>query len=177
MTLNRFHLRSLCYLLFNLIANRFGPPSIFAIFANQSECLLVRTHMASSAQTRSKAARKAAEATLARSLAPEEIYPGDYVTPRHVIAEMPSWFWFCESWNLPVEEPIRVRFMSPDGGVPLHVKSVCLPFVLVKTAAGEQLTVDTRKIRLARLDRHFAKRAWKSYKKRARGNTSVACSS
>jgi hypothetical protein len=45
---------------------------------------------------------------------------------------------------------------------------VCLPFVLVKTAAGEQRTLDMRTYQLARLDRDHAKQSWKAFKKAAK---------
>jgi hypothetical protein len=60
---------------------------------------------------------------------------------------------------------VRIRFTAPSDGLPLKVKSVCLPFVLMKQASGERLTLDLRKWRLARLDRDYAKLAWKAYKK------------
>jgi hypothetical protein len=107
----------------------------------------------------------AAEATLAKALAPEDIRPGDFVTPLFMIAEVPSYWWWGESWNLPHDQPVRIRFTSNCDGMPLRVKSVCLPFVLAKTPAGEQGTLDLRKCQLARLDQSHAKRAWKAYKK------------
>jgi len=122
--------------------------------------------MASSQQTRTKATLAAAEATLAKALAPEDIRTGDFVTPLHVVAEVPSYYWFSESWSLPADQPVRIRLTSPIDGLPLRVQSLCLPFVLVKQATGEGLTLDLRKYQLARLDRRYAKRAWKAYKKR-----------
>jgi hypothetical protein len=121
--------------------------------------------MASSQHTRTGATHVAAEATLAKALAPEDIRPGDFVTPLHVVAEVPSYYWFSEGWSLPADEPVRIRFTSPGDGLPLKVKSICLPFVLVKQASGERLTLDLRKCQLARLGRRYAKRAWKAYKK------------
>jgi hypothetical protein len=123
--------------------------------------------MASSQETRNEATREAAEATLAKALAPEDIRQGDFVTPLCVVAEVPSWFWFCDSWNLPVNEPVRIRFTSSGDGLPLKVKSVCLPFVLVKNADGDCTTLDLRKHQLARLDSGFANHAWKAHKKSA----------
>jgi hypothetical protein len=121
--------------------------------------------MASSPQVQTKATHAAAEATLAKSLAPEEIRVGDYVTPLHMVAEVPSYYWFSDCWNLPADEPVRIRFTCGSDGTPLKVKSICLPFVLVKQATGTQTTLDLRKCQLARLDRRYAKRAWKAVKK------------
>jgi hypothetical protein len=121
--------------------------------------------MASSSQIETKTADSAAEATLAKSLAPEEIRRGDFVTPLHVVAEMPSWFWFCETWTLPVDEPVRVRFMASNGGQPTKVMSICLPFVLVRTPTGERQALDIRRVQLARLNPRYAKRTWKAQKK------------
>ena len=120
--------------------------------------------MTTSPQTKCKRAA-AAEATLAKALAPEDIRQGDYVTPLFVIAEVPSFWWCAESWNLPLNEPVRIRFRAPSEGTPLKVRSVCVPFVLVKSPGGEQKTLDLRACQLARLDRSHAKRAWKAFRK------------
>jgi hypothetical protein len=121
--------------------------------------------MASSPQTEVKATHAASEATLAKALAPEEVRVGDFVTPLHMIAEVPSYYWFSECWNLPADQPVRIRFTCGSDGTPLKVKSICLPFVLVKQAAGTRTTLDLRKCQLARLDRCHAKRVWKAFKK------------
>ena len=90
---------------------------------------------------------------------------GDYVTPLSVVAEVPSFFWCCEPWNLPANEPVRIRFTCASDGAPLKVKSLCLPFVLVKRATGECITLDLRKFQLARLNGDHARRAWRALKK------------
>jgi hypothetical protein len=110
----------------------------------------------------------AAEATLAKPLAPEDIRPGDFVAPLYVIAEVPSFWWRADGWNLPIDEPVRIRLTPPSDGAPLKVRSVCVPFVLVKTATGGQSTIDVRTCQLARLDAAHAARAWKACKKAAR---------
>jgi hypothetical protein len=121
--------------------------------------------MASSQHIDTEATGSAAEATLAKTLAPEEIRPGDFVTLLHVVAEVPSYFWwFTEDWNMPLDQPVRIRLTSLVDGQPMKVKSLCLPFVLVKQASGQRLTLDLRKCQLARLDRRYAKRAWRAYK-------------
>lgn len=137
-------------------------------------------YMASSPKTEADATRSAANATLAKALAPEEIRPGDYVTALHVIAEVPSFYWFSDGWSLPVDQPVRIRLTSSSDGMPLKVKSLCLPFVLVKQASGDQRTLDVRKCQLARLNKRYAKRAWKwckksSKRKGARGGADRAC--
>jgi hypothetical protein len=125
--------------------------------------------MASSQKTALETNRSAAsQATLARSLAPEDIRPGDYVTPLHLLAEVPSYWWCDDDWSLPRDRPVYIRFITNCDGAPLRVKSVCLPFVLVKQPSGQSLTVDLRKCQLARLDRQYARRAWKAYKNAAR---------
>lgn len=123
--------------------------------------------MASSPETKCKTAQ-AAEATLAKVLAPEEIRAGDFVTPLFMIAEMPSYWWRCDEWSLPHDQPVRIRFTATSEGLPLKVTSICLPFVLTKTPAGDLSALDLRTCQLARLDTLHAKRAWKAYKKAAR---------
>jgi hypothetical protein len=123
--------------------------------------------MASSLETERKSTT-AAEATLAKALAPEDVRRGDFVTPLYVVAEVPSYWWFEDNWSLPRNQPIRIRLTPPGEGAPLKVRSVCLPFVLVKSATQDQRTIDLRNCQLARLDRQHAKRAWKAFKKAAR---------
>jgi hypothetical protein len=107
----------------------------------------------------------AAEATLARPLAPEDIRVGDFIAPLFEIVEIASYCWYGESWNLPLNEPVRVRYIPTCDPLPLRVKSVCLPFLLATTPAGEPSTIDVRKYQLARLGESHAKRAWKAYRK------------
>lgn len=102
---------------------------------------------------------------LAKPLAPEDVRCGDFVAVLHVICEVPSYYWSAESFRLPHDELVRLQHIPDDAGVPLKVKSVCLPFVLAKSPAGERRTLDLRKCRLARVDRAFAKTAWKAYRK------------
>ncbi|HEY3392999.1 MAG TPA: hypothetical protein VGK58_09850 [Lacipirellulaceae bacterium] len=110
----------------------------------------------------------AAPATLAKSLAPEDIRPGDYVTPLHLLAEVPSYWWCDDDWSLPRDRTVYIRFITNCDGAPLRVKSVCLPFVLVKQPGGQSLTVDLRKCQLAKLHDGYARRAWKAYRNAAR---------
>lgn len=123
--------------------------------------------MASSANTEIESST-AANATLAKSLAPEDIRPGDYVTPLYVIAEVHSFWWGANAWQHPLNEPVRIRFMPRDQGAPLKVRSICLPFVLVKSPNKMEATIDLRTCQLARLDRGHAARAWKAFKKNGR---------
>jgi len=106
--------------------------------------------------------------TLAKALAPEEIRPGDFVAVLHEIAELPSFYWCADAALHPRDELVRIRFIPTCEALPLKVKSVCLPFVLVKSPRGERQTLDLRKCRLARLEGAYAGVAWKAYKKRPR---------
>ena len=69
---------------------------------------------------------------------------------------------------------VRIRFMPRDQGAPLKVRSVCLPFVLVKSPTATQAMLDLRTCQLARLDHVHAKRAWKAFKKNSRRNKAAA---
>jgi hypothetical protein len=104
--------------------------------------------------------------SLAKPLAPEEIRVGDFVSPLHVFYDFPSFFWCCDSAIERREETIRIRYLPESAGVPLKVKSICLPFVLVRQANGDRQTLDVRKVRLARLGADYAAAAWKLCKKK-----------
>lgn len=109
---------------------------------------------------------KRSEGSLAKPLAPEEIRVGDYVSLLHVFYDVPSFFWCGDSALQRRDETVRICYLPETGGVPFKVKSICLPFVLVKKSDSTQQTLDVRKVRLARLDRDYAKVAWKVNKKK-----------
>ena len=120
------------------------------------------------AQSKSTPTRKAApKATLARTLAPEEIRAGDHVAILYEIVEVPSWYWCGDSTLASREEVVRIRYTPREDAVPLKVSSVCLPFVLVVEPRGGQRTLDVRRCRIARLDGSYAAMAWKAYKKKS----------
>lgn len=104
---------------------------------------------------------------LAKTLAPEEICPRDFVAQLYEVQEYPSLIWCDDNYATSREELIRIQYTPENGGVPLKVKSVCLPFVLVKHPRGQQFMIDIRRVKLARLDREFAKTAWKSLRARS----------
>ena len=120
--------------------------------------------MAPTRQQSDKRPHLQADSTLARPLAPEDVRPGDYVAILHVICELPSFLWGADSCMVPMDEPVRIPFVPQGGGVALRVTSVCLPFVLVKSARGTRRTLDLRQCRVARLDRRFASATWKAYR-------------
>ena len=105
---------------------------------------------------------------MAKILAPEDIRRGDYVTLMHVVWEIPSFFWSADASLLPPDQPVRIHFVHLEGGMPLKVKSVCLPFVLAKHPLGGIRMLDLRRQKLARLDTNFATAAWKALKKTGR---------
>ena len=55
--------------------------------------------------------------------------------------------------------------MPTDGGEPLKVKAISLPFVLVKPPGQNCETIDLRLCRLARLDPTYAEMAWQELRK------------
>jgi hypothetical protein len=108
--------------------------------------------------------------SLARAIAPEDLDPGVFVTVLHVVGEHLPMFCADESsWK--AIKPLRVLWLPPaflGAGEPLKVEAVCLPWVLVKEAAGSVHTLDTRRYHLARLSEDYGKRAWKMLKERRR---------
>jgi hypothetical protein len=105
--------------------------------------------------------------SLAASVAPEDLGCGDFVAVLNEYFEFPSFLW---GDSLPAErdEMIRVRCCADDGGTPLKIKAVCLPFVLVKPPRGAPQTFDIRQVQLVRLNRRYAKTAWQALRKRSK---------
>ncbi len=102
------------------------------------------------------------DATLAKTLAPEDVRRGDYVAVLSEEFEYAKFAWSCDLPLADAEQIIRVRFRPRETTGPLRVIDACLPFVFVKPAKGEGQTLDLRSVRLARLDRAYAKRVWKA---------------
>jgi hypothetical protein len=119
------------------------------------------------ARTRSKpkeSVKAAAQATLARALAPEDILPGDYVAVLHEVYEYPTWFWCDDGFGLPRDEAVWVRFRPHDDAAVMKVLAVCLPFVLVREPCGRRRTMDVRRRPLARLAKSYGGAAWRAYR-------------
>lgn len=93
------------------------------------------------------------ESNIARNLAPEDIIPGIYVSVMHVVYQHVSWFCDPEPWKK--GEPATSLLLPDNGGRPLKVVEVCLPFVLVETAAGKHKTLDVRQYRLAKVSDRY----------------------
>jgi hypothetical protein len=113
------------------------------------------------------------DSKMAKFLAPEDVRAGDYVALLHVVHEIPSFFWCHGMGSIRPDEPVRVTLVPNKAGVPFHVRSVCLPFVLVKGPSGKMRNLDVRRYRLARLDRGHALAAWKAWKKNRRKRARV----
>ena len=112
-----------------------------------------------------------AENEAARSLAPEDLRAGEYVSLDYEIIEFPSFFWCGDAQVLPPSEPVRMPWQTADCGQPLKVKAVCLPYVFVKKHSGEHRTLDVRRHRLLRLSSNYARAVWKALNKQATSKT------
>lgn len=106
------------------------------------------------------------ETHVGRSVAPEDLRCGDFVSILSEIAEYPSFLWCHDSQLLAPDEPVRVQWRPDDGGMPLKVKAICLPFVFAKTPTGHGRILDVRQCRLVRLSTGYARSVWKALKKR-----------
>jgi len=102
--------------------------------------------------------------TVAARITGEDIQPGDYVTVLNEIVELPSFLWCCSGPALPMDEPVRTRYIPREAGLPCKVVTVCLPFVYVKRPQGKLATFDTRQHQLVRLDPVRGHKVWKKMK-------------
>lgn len=105
--------------------------------------------------------------TVATLVAPEDLKRGDFVTLFYEICELPTYLW----GEMAAEHGpfVRTRNYTENAGLPLRVKGVCLPFVFVSTPTGPCVTLDVRRMQLARLDRRYAKLVWRELQKPASG--------
>lgn len=102
------------------------------------------------------------------AVAPEDIQVGDYLGVLQSSCQFPPFLWSDEFRTGGLDECVRVTYLPHNGGVPLKVKSISLPFILVRTPKGRADTLDVRQCRLAKLDRSYAEAAWEALKKRRR---------
>jgi hypothetical protein len=105
------------------------------------------------------------ELEVAASVAGEDLRRGDFVAVLSVIHEYPSFFW-CDSAALPRDEPVRIQYAVLGDCRLLKVKALCLPFVFAKEPAGAYRTLDLRFCRLARLAPKYARRVWRSLRRK-----------
>jgi len=102
------------------------------------------------------------ESYVAKFLAAEDVRCGDVVGILREVIEYPSFFWCLDSPAQEAHEPVRVHARATDGGIPLKVKAICLPFLLVKSPNGQHRTLDVRQCELVRLNAKYAELAWKT---------------
>lgn len=103
--------------------------------------------------------------SLAATLAPEDFQPGAMVAILNEIGEYPSFFWCADASTLPPDEPVRIRWRAGDGGRPLKVVAVCLPFVCLEDPCGGVRTIDVRTTECVRLHRDYARFVWKKLRR------------
>src|SRR4051794_24790738 len=88
------------------------------------------------------------ETHVSKSLAPEDLRCGDFVSILSEVVEFPSFWWSCDPQLMPPQEPVRLRCHTSDCGTPMKVKAICLPFVFIKKPCGGHRTLDVRQQRL-----------------------------
>ena len=101
--------------------------------------------------------------TTAKGVAPEDIRAGCWITVMRASCEFPSFFWNADTSALPPERPVRFPYIPCTSGVPMKVRSVCVPFVLAESPDGELVTLDLRRCDVAEISAEFAKAAKKPF--------------
>ncbi len=114
--------------------------------------------------------RIGAATTVAARIAGEDIAKGDYVTVLSEIIEAPSFLWDCSGLSIPLDEPVRTRYMPRSAGEPHKVVAVCLPFVYAERPRGNLIAFDTRQQQLVRLDHTTGRSLWKRMRKARKKN-------
>jgi hypothetical protein len=102
--------------------------------------------------------------SLAASVAPEDLGIGDFVAVLNEIHEYPAIVW-CDLGSGSADELIRVRTCATDGGTPLKIKAICLPFVYAKSPEGSTRTIDIRQVQLVRLKKRYSETIWNDLRK------------
>jgi hypothetical protein len=106
---------------------------------------------------------------VARPVAPEDIRNGEFIAVLEVIAERVPGCWCDVDAFQPLKARRFVRLPQDDCN-PLEVLGVCLPFVFVRQHDGDLRTLDVRRLRFARLEKAYARRAISLLKKLSRSS-------
>ncbi|MBL0920566.1 MAG: hypothetical protein IBJ10_00375 [Phycisphaerales bacterium] len=96
--------------------------------------------------------------TSVRTLAPEDVAPGQFVAAVYRVYERPAGSCYDDSIASREVGVLRCRLKADDG--PYRVLEVCLPFVLVEDQHGDKSQIDTRDTTLARLSDAYGQRAF-----------------
>ncbi|MEZ6123953.1 MAG: hypothetical protein R3C49_12345 [Planctomycetaceae bacterium] len=93
--------------------------------------------------------------TSVRLVSGDDLKVGSHVTISRSVAELPSFFWGCDSSREP-ETPVRFRYVPSNSGSPLRVKAICLPYLFVEDLSETNHILDLRRCQLVLLDESFA---------------------
>ncbi len=103
--------------------------------------------------------------TAVQSIAADDVSVGDFVVVMNVTLQYPSFLWCHEPVAFSRPEMIPLNWMPTDGGKPLKVIAICIPFLLVKKVDGTRETLDLRQCRIARISPEFAEKIRKAHAK------------
>lgn len=96
-----------------------------------------------------------------KTVAPEDLRVGDFVTILLTDCQFPTHFWQWFPPKVPEGQPVTLTFMPSDNiGVPLKVVAICLPFVAVENADEEQRSLDIRQCKLGWLSKDYVAVTW-----------------
>jgi hypothetical protein len=107
---------------------------------------------------------KTEKTALASSVAHEDLRVDDYVSVLNEIVEIPSFLWPDSTPNAE-DAIVKVKYQATESGLPLKIKTICLPYVYVKSPYGQSQTLDVRQVQLVRLKKRYSKTIWKDLKK------------
>ncbi len=100
---------------------------------------------------------------VARPIAAEDIQPGVYLQVLSETYQFPSFYWDCgDSFSSRRDQPVTIEFLPFQTRVPLLVKVVTLPMLLVKNHDGQHQMMDVRRFRLAKIRRKHARQIWRT---------------
>jgi hypothetical protein len=112
--------------------------------------------------------------TLASTVAPEDLRRGDFVAILNRTCEAPSFLWACGSASLAPDEPVRIRWRTREGGLPLKITAICLPFVFLKTPRGRYRSIDVRQVELVRLNADYGRFVWERLRRQRKRTSATA---
>ena len=127
---------------------------MFAVMQNHHHCEHFVTAAVLFGMTNHTSPSKPALASACRSIHPEDLLAGDYVTVLQQTYEVATYVWCgIDTHQFPPGEPIEISLRGYFEA--LEVKDICFPFLLCTNNEGEVCVIDSRSHQLGKLAPSF----------------------
>ncbi len=97
------------------------------------------------------------DVTVAATVAPEDLTEGDDIAILNYVVEFATYHWhgYAFESNADLSQLVHIKYTNNDG-LPLKVRAICLPYLLVESIDKTHRTIDVRLNQLVRVSKDYA---------------------